>query len=519
MNRFLGKKHRDRRKSELDTPPPVSRLAWVTKNRPHQVLESVESFIPIVINNNHSVCFCVYDDSDDASDAAHIREGLLEVREKYDVSVRLVTKKDRLEFAGRLKREGKKKNIPPAIIDFALTDVYHAGKAYGVNRNIALLDNFGRLVLFNDDDVLARFARPPDYRPGLKLSSRANPRRMQFYESRKALLDDIDPVEIDLIGEHKRFLGKPVDRVLEEAGQTGLPVDTTEMSPAFRAALRKDPGRIVITHPGIFGNNGNHNPNSFLGWKINAPEFTFCSQEDYYKKMCSSECFYVPPITTVTDKGYFSSTHFGLDARNGLPPFFPLFGGEDTIFGVVTKWCSPAYLFSYPAFGIFHNRKEASALKRTDLTKINNRFGFQLYLLLNTLFGNKDNGEGVDSLSALGEGLHHVGSLADGDFAERISNVLTHYYTQYTGFLLNLSCQEGAGPQWWTEDIAEYKKNIRAALGKPAFIVPEEIKNGPLSAGKHIGFYKELLQKYGELYRYWESIVELTKEITVASDI
>ena len=479
----------------------------------------MESFVPAVLKSDCAVCLCVYDDSDTPNAAVHITEGLLKLREKYGVPIRLVTKKNRLQFVERLKREGAKNNIPPEIIDFGLTDVFRAGKALGINRNIALLDNIGRIIISNDDDVSNHFIRSPCYRPGIKLSSVVNPRRMQLYESREALMDDIEPIDIDVVAEHGFYLGKTIGEIVKKEERKSGPVDIPSAMFCEVENCFDDGGTVIITLPGIFGVNTGKIPSSFLMWKPGAPEYGNDGKGEYYKKILSTECIYTPPVTTITDRAYLTTPHFGLDARNLLPPFFPIFRGQDKIFGLLTKRCFPHYYYLYPSYAIFHKRRDSHTFDRGDLIKLNNSFSFQFSLLLDTCI-TTPLGKGLTcSLHEIGILLERFALQSDSDFTGCLRELFADYFTNYVDFLSSLKDRSSTEPQWWLEDVERYRQAVLAASRREDIIIPDEIKSLTGSFDGAVRFYKQLLSNYGKLCRHWEVIVEVARECEMPGEV
>jgi hypothetical protein len=128
-------------------------------------------------------------------------------------------------YAGRAERErviealSREAGVDPELVRYALFGCDGLDWTAGANRNAALLDGAGSLVLFLDDDLCGRLTRiPGEPSAGTALGPSEDPTQIFLYRDQEAALaaarfESIDPWAI-----HEQVLGRSLRGALQKAG-------------------------------------------------------------------------------------------------------------------------------------------------------------------------------------------------------------------------------------------------------------------------------------------------------------
>jgi hypothetical protein len=289
----------------------------------------------------------VADDSPDPAVRRQYRQVIAGLAREFSVPVHYAGADEKAAFIVHLARES---SVSPHLVEFALRDPLGIGYHPGANRNALLLHTAGRPFFCADDDTLCRPSAPPPTPRSLRLSDSADPTRIRPFESLESLEQQLDFIPTDILGEHAQVLGSDLGSLL-----TVRPDVTVDIQhPGVIRAIQDNRLRIAVSWNGIAGDCGYRIPTHLF----RLPEATmrnFNPDETAYRRMLASRQIHRGcEQLTITPGGYCQSTALAFDNRQLLPPFLPVFRGEDMVFGHVLRLMQPGSAIAYLPTSLLH---------------------------------------------------------------------------------------------------------------------------------------------------------------------
>ena len=114
-------------------------------------------------------------------------------------------------------------------------------------------------------------------------------------------------------------------------------------------------GSIKTTTGGICGDTGNDTPRYIYKVQGTSLDRILSSKRAYNVARSSREVVLLHNRNTIAEGVFYPSMNIGLDNRSILPPFFPVFRGEDTIFSKILRIYDTNALTGYLTHAIMHN--------------------------------------------------------------------------------------------------------------------------------------------------------------------
>lgn len=221
----------------------------------------------------------------------------------------------------------------------------------GISRNLAQLLGIGQPLLVFDDDVLCTAMEPPLREKGVEFSSRQ--RGCQFYASDDDWEDRRNDTNSCSMTRHLEVLGHSLEAGLAALGEDPPGPSALEFAnPGFARRLEPD-SPILVSQCGSYGDPGSAG-NEWVA--LLAPEARaqlgslsgdITSAEE--KRNC-----WLGRSRTVFEPRANMSQLTGFDNRGYLPPYFPLFRGQDRNFGAMTAFLYPHGLAVDLPFAVPH---------------------------------------------------------------------------------------------------------------------------------------------------------------------
>jgi len=216
----------------------------------------------------------------------------------------------------------------------------------GMSRNIALLLSAGRRLVMLDDDVICDVYDPPRPRPDISFSD--DPREAEFFAGEEDWSHLHQPINPDPVDRHMQCLGLTFSEALDVLGQNHLKASGFQNATALQLSELRNDSEILLTECGSLGCPGTNN-NSWL------PDMAPAS----LKRMLASEAstnnaLGIRKVWTGRNHPHFAprsnmSQITGFDNRRMLPPYLPIYRGEDRLFGYMLDYVFPTSVtLDYP---------------------------------------------------------------------------------------------------------------------------------------------------------------------------
>ncbi len=229
------------------------------------------------------------------------------------------------------------------LLDYELWSAAHScGRA----RNFGVLLSIGQRSVLIDDDVICKFYRPAQFQEGVEVSERI--READFFSTRAESLESAEPLSTDPLAEFCRCLGLDFSQALANLGVDAInPEDIQGASVDYLKDIRAD-SKVIMTACGTLGDPGA----SVINW---LPSLS----KDCRTRLLSidgklEDAFELRHLWLGRSKAYFAnnfnmSPMTGMDNRECLPPYFPIFRGEDLVFGCMVDFLYPSSVaLDYP---------------------------------------------------------------------------------------------------------------------------------------------------------------------------
>jgi hypothetical protein len=328
----------------------VEFLCIPTKNRPSCLKRVLHSYLGNCRQFGRSVQVVIADDTDDAGMERQNAATVEETRVEFGMPVWRIRAEDRRKYVVALAAET---GVDPATVAFALIKEETTPVSVGCMRNATLLHAAGSLLVSVDDDTVCRMGAVPNPRGGVCLSSALDPTEFWFYPDRITALEETSFVDGDFLAEHERILGKTADHIIEESGGP-LNFDFSGGGPAAMLSGEISRWPVAVTSLGLLGDSGMADNSYFAIAGGESRSRLARVQSDGQELPASREIRRCVRQTTLNVGPFCMATNLGLDQRQLLPPFFPLFRNQDALFALTLRACSIKALFGFLPLTLAH---------------------------------------------------------------------------------------------------------------------------------------------------------------------
>jgi hypothetical protein len=477
-------------------PQKITTVGFVTHNRSESLQRGITSYIEATKRHGRECDFAVVD----GSSSPATRELLRGLALQHQVSLSYSGVDEKIAFATRLVNEFK---IPQAVIDFALLGPEGFSVNTGANRNSLLLQTAGELFFSADDDTTSELYEAPRRADGLTFFSE-EPVEGWFFADREKAVQSARVVDEEILSLHEQWLGKELVRVASIVDDDTI--DYESLTTKYFQDLASGTGKIVATLPGIIGDSGIESPRWFL-LSGDTRERLCDTDEKYQIAFSSREMLRAVQRISVGRVPSFMTTAMGLDNRDLLPPFFPVLRNQSSVFGItLVKAFDNAYFCHLP-WALLHDPAEArqytTAAAQCSMSDIL-RYCIKTF---ETSFGFTP---AAEQLRRMGTHLMNFGAMPQDDFEEFIR---IQFWDQASGIISRaeeLLQQYEYAPDFWTNDLESYARNLRDALPAKESIVPVDLKD---TSDAPLKLSQKLVYQFGELLHWWPDIVKATKQL------
>jgi hypothetical protein len=216
----------------------------------------------------------------------------------------------------------------------------------GLARNLALLLSCGRRLVMLDDDTICDVIDPGQLKPDITFSD--SPREADFFHNEQEWISQRMRLNRDPVDRHMQCLGMTFSESLNVLGQGNLKATGFTHANALLTSDLHPDSPVLMTECGSFGCPGT-NTNTWL------PDMAQVSIDRMLASpQKTTNALNTRMVWTGRSQPHFSprpnmSQITGFDNRQVLPPYFPIFRGEDRLFGYLLNFIFPtAVTLDYP---------------------------------------------------------------------------------------------------------------------------------------------------------------------------
>lgn len=492
------------------SPAPRPGIGWIaipTCDRPGALARSLRSFAANAEKFGHHPAILVSDDSRDPAATARVEAIVAAVARRTGLEVFFSGRAERADFARLLTSRG----IPAAVAEFALFGRPFDGPTLGANRNALLLHCVGDMLLSLDDDTICR--------PGARweslatsgtvsLSGDGDPTELGFFPDRSAALEGVEPLNLDVLAEHERYLGRSVAQVVaDNAAEFRCP----DLAHACEHGLRSAGdglATVSLTLNGIAGDSGMHTGGGLLTHaRAETRSRLHGSPEALALGLRSRDVVRQALSPSIYHNGPVMGVFLGIDNRGLTPPFPPVFRGEDTVFGALVQLVGADAYFAQLPFCLPHDPSGARryAFHRWSSMRVAD------YLVAFCLASGALAGPPENRLRDLGRRLTDLGSLDEPAFEEAVRGVLIGRAAAFARHGEALLAGAPSAPAFWREAVTSEYRDLQR------FTLDIQSRSGgarsPAAADATGVQLRRLLREFGEMLAWWPTMVAAAREL------
>lgn len=488
----------------MTSVPQITALSIGTCDRLPTLLRCLESFIRHAQRYKRPLEYVIFDDSAAVASRVALRQALSGLKATYDASIYYAGLEEKQAFAELLAQES---GVPREVIDFSLFDPLHSNLHFGANRNASLLHTVGEQVLCVDDDTICELYSVTNQRPDVALSSAGVPAEFWVFPQDKKLEDCAIRTERNIFESVEQLLGRTPKECAERSGQ---PLDQERASPALKKAAESGQGRVLFSWLGIFGDSGQQSPKYLLTPVGELRRLTLKNEALYRAAHQSRKIMVAPVKCTIGQNHLLQSTAMGLDNRDLLPPFMPVYRGEDGMFLTTLRKCQPEGFTGYLPWAIRHEPPDVRRYETDSFFNYASRVRLTSALshLVRTAPLNEQ-AAGAEALNAMGRYLQSFAEGRPEDFRVRVQEAMrTIVLTQADGLTKMLEAFKRQ-PAFWAQDVDRYVALLTELASAPDLLMPEEFLDQPDPAAA----FQRMVQEFGRLLTVWPSLIQASKKL------
>lgn len=334
---------------------------------------------------------------------------------------------------------------------------------YGISRSLALLLSAGKRAVILDDDVICEAIRSPLPNSGLHFGS-IQSREAVFYGGRDELLANSRRLSDNPINLAARQLGMPLSKGISSLLHGELPADALAgANGAFMRTLNPS-SKILKTQCSTWGDPGTGSGHWIVGLNPESIGRLLDSPAGVSATVDARACWLGYTGPTLTKHGVMSQLT-GYDATELLPPFFPAFRGEDSLFAFMLTTLHPDSLVLSNDWAITHLPLEERG-QRSLRGEIAARGGMSL--LTRWLGDNVDLSEGIAPATRLARIAQSITELAELGEKDLINfgrvELAKAQAGQLAEFEMHLQMAEHYGSDTWLQYLQRGHQEILEAL-------------------------------------------------------
>ena len=452
-------------------------LAWPTTGKRDCLLKSVEGFARNLANHGrrHPLLLALTGELKDL--APEVFSGFRRLGQDYALPLLASDKESRRDFIRRLGRD-----FDPETVGYAFLP-HPDGAGAGANFNAVLLAAAGGLAISTDDDVFCESAVPRRGRKpcGPEYTEDGFPLDFLYAASRESVVAQVEARDIDVIAEHRRFLGARAADI--------LPV-----------ALPGDAGTVTVTSPGTYGDSGFGRARTALALEGRSRQTLL--EAGYSEARLSREVLRIAETDLVGPSLHFMAMQAGYDCRETIPPFLPLGRNPDGFFIFLLRLLRPSSLTAFLGFGFLHDPPERRSFNPESMTDFKPHLSELLMSLALRCRPSSRTAKPKERFAELGGELEASAFLGKGDFVHLLHEAWAKGAAAYAGNLERLLQAHGRTPAAWAKDVNDHLDKVLEMLREPSL----------LFGGRGCGLTAEQVRghagKYGRLLKIWPDLFD-----------
>lgn len=307
-----------------------------------------------------------------------------------------------------------------------------------------------------------------------------------------------------MLAEHEKYLGRPPSEICSSLPEDRLNLEGIDNdTSAFLVQNKHEPVRITLS--GIIGDSGLPHNHILLGSRTlpvfvrhgGASRFLAALQSRHLSRSAAGE--------VISRNGHFQSTHFAMENREILPPFFPGGNGEDGSFSTLLRFIYRGGLLAYLPFEYIHAPIPIRQRYLKGLSSIQTRANDLISRLIASRYKESivSPSQAEDGLLDAGEYFKSLSLLPHKEFGELVREINVSFFSSYVRFLEHTLSNFEDPPDFVHEAYNRHFDAVQEYLLSPRVI---EIADLAVDPAKQIPQFQTLLNNFGRLLMFWPQL-------------
>lgn len=376
----------------------------------------------------------------------------------------------------------------------------------GAGRNSLLFHAQGKKILMLDDDVIIRTHRPINKKNGLTLSSSFQ-NGYSYFSDRQEAFEYFPLEETDYIGSHEQWLGRKASDILTQFGRESVIFESLPggLSPSLvhqTINASHSNARIFLTHSGSIGDSWSRCHSNFDASPRRPHDLFGTSNAEFLSNMET------PFVSRIDDTHvlYQGSACIGLnmaiDGRDFIPPFPPLYRGQDNVFGWLTSQILPSHFSFRTPTAIEHIRPEVRKRNPDEFGHLST-LGVVTRIVLELCLDNTSK-EPAEKLKMIGNNLINFSKTSSEDIEILIISEISKRVNAMSYFASTMKAHyQKTVPEWWLIHISELISSIKRRMS--------DISSQPLLSDQPGIDFRKWLSDLGTAFMYWPDILKINR--------
>lgn len=322
--------------------------------RPNELFKCIKSYSDNFQKNSHYIDYYVFDDTP-LNKSIENYEVLKEVRNGLSNDIFYINLEEKKKFLDIITKESgvEKKLIEFGFMPNRLFKERNLFSA-GANRNFIMAYTIGDCFLMADDDSYC-LAFENNVNIDIYFSSGRGNINKQYIQS-KDLKSVTFSKDLDILGNHEKYIGKSLKEILYNKKIGEITFDMVTQ------------GNYIFPNNYTFYENSNvhFTFNTIFGWPDQTADealYDYLQNRnmDYLLGSANKTVFECAPGDTIYSNPFLLTTTLtGIDNRNSICPFMPIYRNEDVHYGYFLNYLDPYIISSCINISLMHDRKRSS---------------------------------------------------------------------------------------------------------------------------------------------------------------
>ncbi len=487
-------------------------ITSITCNRPALFSKSLSGISKSLLSSEIDSEIIVCDDSSDGEVRTKNKEIVKNAIREHQVDILYLGKEEKKHLIQSLQDVNFDEKIKNAL-EFAFFGdrVFEFLKGPGTNRNAALTACAGRRFLSLDDDTDMRFFSRKGTEDNIEISTKKPDLEFAAFANWKNVDKVCVPFSEDSLALFDKMVAATSSEKIREFKQKDRHIYYDD---AIKSCdVKNSPVKVVMA--GICGGRWYSRPFGFYFADGALRKSMFRKKRDYEHAKFSPIAVMHAPRFVLSPHPVLVSTAVGVDAREIVPPFIPHIRNQDTIWGMLMKYCYRESFTAHLPFAISHVNSEKVSFKEEDFTRVTADAGLMTSLIMRDI-GRRINKLSPDKvLQRVGEIFISFSRLSHKEWMAYLRSLWLVHVGTSCNELERLLEKHRRRPAYWAKDVQNFMENIRGQALEPSAYLPREFLSvwNEREAGER---YQNLLYRYGELLiawpLIWKSVQKLNTE-------